>query len=144
MTANKIFTLDIDVRMRDIDGRGHVNNAVYFTYFEHGRLRFYNTVLNKKKLSEISFIMARTGCNFVHPITLSDHPLLQLQVKSIGTKSVAFEYRLVSRPDTDFVYATAESVQVCFDYRKNTSMTISKELRARFAEYMKPETSEAD
>lgn len=144
MTGNKIFTLDIDVRMRDIDGRGHVNNAVYFTYFEHGRLRFYNSVLNKNSLSEITFILARTSCNFVQPITLTDHPLLQLRVKTIGKKSIAFEYRLVSRPDTDVVYATAESVQVCFDYRKNASMAISKELRARFAEYLKSETAEAD
>ena len=136
MAGNKIFTLDIDVRMRDIDGRGHVNNAVYFTYFEHGRLRFYNAVLHKHTLSEITFILASTSCDFVQPMTLSDCPLLEIWVKAIGSKSVAFEYRLINSTAPTIVYATAESVQVCFDYRKNASMPIPEELRTPFSEYL--------
>jgi len=52
MAEHKIFTLDIDIRFRDPDARGHVNNAVYFTYCEHARLRFYNVALQQNKLSE--------------------------------------------------------------------------------------------
>ena len=137
MAGNRVFTMDIDVRFRDLDARGHANNAVYFTYFEHGRWRFYNSVLHKNTLSEIAFILASTSCNFVRPITLKDRPLLQLRVKEIGSKSVAFEYHLVSSSDVAIIYATGESVQVCFDYQKNASMPISKEIRVQFSEYLK-------
>jgi acyl-CoA thioester hydrolase len=141
MSGNRIFTMDIDVRFRDLDARGHVNNAVYFTYFEQGRMRFYNSVLHKNTLSEITFILARTSCNFVRPITLNDRPLSQLWVKEIGSKSVAFEYQLVSSSKAAIIYATGESVQVCFDYQNNASMPISKEIRAQFSKYLKNENS---
>jgi len=137
MAGNRVFTLDIDVRYRDIDGRGHVNNAVYFTYFEHGRLRFYNAVLQKNTLPEIPFILVHTSCNFIRPITLQDRPLLKLWVKDIGSKSIACEYRLASRSDADLIYATGESVQVCYDYRKDKTIPVPKEIRDRFSEYLK-------
>lgn len=139
MAGNKVFTFEIDVRFRDLDGRGHVNNAVYFTYFEQGRFRFYNEVLHKRSLSEIPFILASTRCNFIRPITLEDQPLLKLRVKEIGYKSIACEYRLVSRSDADLTYATGESVQVCYDYRKNAAIPVPKEIGDRFSEYLKKE-----
>jgi len=137
MAVNRVFTWEIDVRFRDLDGRGHVNNAVYFTYFEQGRFRFYNEVLHKRNLSEIPFILASTGCNFIRPITLEDRPLLKLRVKEIGSKSIACEYRLVSLSDAAVVYATGESVQVCYDYRKKATILVPKEIKDRFSEYLK-------
>lgn len=145
MTGNNVFTMDIEVRFRDIDIRGHVNNAVYFTYFENGRQKFCRAVLQMNAVSEMPFILAHTRCDFVRPITLNDHPVLQLQVKNIGTKSVTYAYRLAHHADADLLYATAESVQVCFDYRKNVSVPISKKLRTQLSEYLKrpPGTGES-
>ena len=139
MSGNKVFTMDIDVRFRDLDGRGHVNNAIYFTYFEHGRFKFYNAVLHKHTLSEIPFILVRTSCNFVRPITLEDRPILHLWVKGLGTKSITCEYRLTDSTDEDITYAIGESVQVCYDYRKNVSIPIPEEIRDPFSEYLKEE-----
>jgi acyl-CoA thioester hydrolase len=34
------MAVPIEVRFRDLDAMGHVNNAVYFTYFEHARLHY--------------------------------------------------------------------------------------------------------
>jgi acyl-CoA thioester hydrolase len=137
MGGNRIFTLEIDVRYRDIDGRGHVNNAVYFTYFEYGRIRFYNAVLHKNTLAEIPFILVHTSCNFISPITLKDRPLLHLWVKEFGVKSIAKEYRLESSFDETVIYATGESIQVCYDYRKNVSIPVPDEIRGPFSEYLK-------
>jgi acyl-CoA thioester hydrolase len=136
MTEHKVFTLDIDIRFRDIDGRGHVNNAVYFTYCEHGRIRFYNAELQQHKLSEINIILAHTRCDFINPVTLSDQIALQVRVKEIGTKSFTLIYHLVDRMDTSVVYARAESVLVCFDYKKNVSRLVPGELKAKLSEYL--------
>ena len=136
MNQNKIFRLDIDVRLRDIDGRKHVNNAVYFTYFEHGRMRFYNAALEQHSLDEIKFILASIKCDFIKPITLTDKPQVELWVQHIGTKSVTFGYRLVDRNNPDVVFATAESVQVCFDYRQNVSFMLPDDIRAGFSAFL--------
>ena len=38
MSKGKIITTNLNVRFRDLDALGHVNNAVFFTYFEQGRI----------------------------------------------------------------------------------------------------------
>ena len=136
MAEQKVFTLEIDIRLRDLDARGHVNNAVYFTYFEHGRLRFYNAALQQNKLSEINFILAHTGCDFIKPVILSDQIVLQVWVKGIGSKSFTLSYQLVDRVDASIVYARADSVLVCFDYKKNVSQPVPDALRSVLTEYL--------
>ena len=37
--GNKLFELDIPVRWGDMDALGHVNNIMYFRYFEQVRIR---------------------------------------------------------------------------------------------------------
>ncbi|MBL7226216.1 MAG: hypothetical protein ISS59_08770, partial [Desulfobacteraceae bacterium] len=46
MNRHKKLNIDINVRFRDIDSMGHVNNAVFFTYFEEGRKAFLHTLFN--------------------------------------------------------------------------------------------------
>jgi len=43
----EVFSADIELRFRDMDAMGHVNNAVYFTYFETGRFQFFYSDLEK-------------------------------------------------------------------------------------------------
>ena len=136
MVGHKVFTMDVDIRFRDLDARGHVNNAVYFTYCEHARLRFYNIELQQNKLSEINFILAHTSCDFIKPVTLADQIVLQVRVKEIGNKSFALIYHLMDRMDTSVVYARADSVLVCFDYEKNVSRPVPDELKAKLSEYL--------
>ncbi|MBU0987706.1 MAG: acyl-CoA thioesterase, partial [Proteobacteria bacterium] len=81
MNHNKIFTIDIEVRFRDLDAMGHVNNAVYFTYFEEGRKNFSHQVFNLSELSEFTFIMAHIRCDFLKPVKLSDRVTLQMWVR---------------------------------------------------------------
>ncbi len=52
------FTTDIQMRFRDIDGMGHVNNSVYLSYVELARTQFYMEVAGKRSLGEIDFIVA--------------------------------------------------------------------------------------
>ena len=137
MNKNKIFSTDIDVRFRDLDAMGHVNNAVYFTYFEEGRKNFSHAVFRLSDPKEFRFILAHVRCNFLVPVTLGRRLTLQMQVKKIGTKSFDYVYRLVDRSDPSMVYATGESVQVCYDYEKNRSVAVPDRLREKLALYLK-------
>ena len=49
------FTTDVQMRFRDIDGMGHVNNAVYLSYVELARTQFYMHHADKRTLDEIDF-----------------------------------------------------------------------------------------
>src|SRR5207249_10237425 len=52
------FTTDIQMRFRDIDGMGHVNNAVYLSYTELASTQCYITQARKKASEDIDFILS--------------------------------------------------------------------------------------
>ena len=133
---NKIFTYDIDVRFRDLDALGHVNHAVFITYFEHGRINFTKKVFNISDPSDFSFIMAHIRCDYLKPIKMNDRVTLQMWVLDIGTKSFSFGYKLVDLFNESMVYATGESVQVCYDYALGTSIPVSEEMKEKMSGYL--------
>ena len=136
---HKLFARDIDIRFRDIDAMGHVNNSVYFTYFEYGRVKFFHSEAQKRTFGKFSFILAHIRCDYTRPVTMEDKITVQMWIGKIGSKSFTFQYRLVDRTDPSILFASAESVQVCFDYRKNESVPVAEELRVALSTYLKPE-----
>jgi len=116
---------------------GHVNNSVFFTYFEEGRKHFSKKVFEVSDISDFKFIMAHIQCDFIRPIQFNDRVILQMWVKNIGTKSFSFEYRLVDFFDEAMVYATGKSIQVCYDYEKNRSIEVPAKMRERLTRYLK-------
>ena len=137
MHSDKLFSTNIEVRFRDLDAIGHVNNAVFFTYFEEGRKHFSKKVFDVSDVSDFNFIMAHIQCDFIKPIQFNDHVILQMWVKNIGTKSFSFEYRLVDLSDEAMVYAIGKSIQVCYDYQKNRSIEVPAKMRERLTLYLK-------
>ncbi|HUV77414.1 MAG TPA: acyl-CoA thioesterase [Desulfobacterales bacterium] len=136
MQSNKIFSTDIEVRFRDLDALGHVNNAVFFTYFEEGRKNFSKKIFKVSDLSDFSFIMAHIRCDYLKPIKFNGHITLKMWVKHIGNRSFSFEYKLIDSKDESMVYATGESVQVCYDYTADTSMAVTDKMREAMAQYL--------
>ena len=139
MHSDKLFSTNIEVRFRDLDAMGHVNNSVYFTYFEEGRKHFSKKVFGVSNISDFKFIMAHIRCDFIRPIRFNDHVILQMWVKDIGTKSFSFEYRLVDFSDEAMVYATGKSIQVCYDYQKNRSIEVPAKMREKLTMYLNDE-----
>jgi acyl-CoA thioester hydrolase len=136
MNAQKVFTIPIDIRFKDLDSLGHVNHAVFITYFEEGRKAFFQKFFDVRDASELNFIMAHVRCDYLKPIQLSHRRVtLQMQVSKMGNKSFDLEYRLIDPTDPDAIFATGASVQVCFDYQDNKSVRMSDKMRAILLEY---------
>lgn len=133
---SKIFKIQIHVRFRDIDGMGHVNNSVFFTYFEEGRKAFFQNISKNSDRSVFPFILAHIGCDFLSPIRLDTQLSLEMWVKEIGNKSFGIGYNLADLTDGSITYAKGESVQVCFDYRENKSIAVPAELKQKLTEYL--------
>jgi acyl-CoA thioester hydrolase len=130
----KIIT-DITVRFRDIDSMGHVNNAVFFTYFEEGRKEFLRSLFNIIKPEDYNFILAHISCDFLKPLRINDPILLQLWVGEVGTKRFDLVYSIVKRDDESVVYAKGRSVQIFFDYKSNATMPIPQYFLDKILEY---------
>jgi len=128
MDTHQMFTMDLNVRFRDLDAMGHVNNAVFFTYFEEGRKAFFQKHFEKNWVFDFPFILAHAACDYKKPITLNDDIRLAMWVGDIGNKRFDFIYHIMGRQDTTLVYALGKSTQVSFDYQKQKSIVIPKHI----------------
>ena len=120
----------IEVRYGDLDPQGHVNNAKYLTYIEQSRI-FY---LKHLKLWEsgsfldIGVIMADVQMTFKKAIQFGDPIRVGVRISRLGHKSLDSEYCIEDTRDAG-VLATATSVLVAYDYRKNRSVPIPEAWR---------------
>lgn len=126
--------LPIEVRFRDTDMLGHVNNAVYLTYFESGRMAYWQEFSGRAHGGRVPFILARAEVDFRTEARAAERLTLGIRTSRLGSKSFDFEYLLVRDPDATEV-ATGRTVQVCFDYEAGRSMALPDDLRARLREF---------
>ena len=131
--------IDIPVRFRDLDGMGHVNNAVFSTYLESARVVYWQRLHPGDPIEvspdAIPFILARTELDFRAQIPFEPPGggvRVLVRCPKIGTKSFDLEYRVESA-DGEVLYAEARSVQVCFDYGASATIPVTDDLRRRVA-----------
>jgi acyl-CoA thioester hydrolase len=116
------------VRFRDLDGMGHVNNAVFLTYLEQARLAWFGT-------SEIfpleDVILAHTEIDFRSPVQAGEVVEVGVRPARIGTKSFELEYELRAGGRK---VADAKSVLVGYDYERGESIPVPDRWRRRLTE----------
>jgi acyl-CoA thioester hydrolase len=126
------FVKRIEVRFRDCDSLGHVNNAVFATYFEVARFAYFHEGLGYRSREGFpGFIIARLECNFRSQARMGDVLDAHIRVTAIGRTSFTFEYRLV-QTDTGRLVADGRSVQVMFDYETQKPVPVPDHLVAQF------------
>ena len=134
MHSDKLFSKNIEVRFRDLDALGHVNNSVYFTYFEEGRKNLFEKLFENTDPYEFRFILAHICCDYLIPAKLTDRLTLHVSIGDIGNKSFKLSYKLRDRIDESKIFAKGESVQVCFDYKNNQSIPVPEGLKNKLLE----------
>lgn len=124
-----LFEHEIEVRFRDCDAMGHVNNAVYLSYLEQARVAFWHRLTGTSGIPR-SFILARAEIDFKAPATLGDRVVVALRVEAVGRTSFTLAYDVL-KARTREVVASARTVQVMFDYGAGKPVPIPDAIRAR-------------
>lgn len=109
--ADHTFETPVQVRFRDLDALGHVNNAVYATYLEAARVRYFREEYGLG-FRDLGFVVARLELDYRAPITDTDEVVVSIGVADVGETSFTLAYEI---RDDDTVAATAETVIVCLD-----------------------------
>ena len=117
-------------RFRDTDAMGHLNNAVYVTYFEVARMEYWRAMTGETNYMEVPFILAHTSIDFRSPAFVHEELAIGIRVSRIGTSSFECAYRIAEKT-TDRLVCEGRSVQVIFDYAKGASYPMSDALRAQ-------------
>lgn len=123
------YETEIEVRWRDLDPLGHVNNGVYATYLELARLRYLRDEFDLTP-EEPNFVVARLELDFRAPVEEIDAVAVRLGVVEIGRTSFRIAYEIAHRGT---VAARGETVQVAVDEDGN-STPVPEEWRRRLDE----------
>lgn len=119
----------IQVRFIDIDAMGHVNNAVYLSYFENARMYFFNDLLGEDwDWSRDGFILLNNEIQYLKPVFLKDEPEISVAVEKIGNKSFTLSYQLKVK---DELRCIGSSVLVGYDNVIHSSILIPERMKAK-------------
>lgn len=119
-----LIRVHVQVRFRDCDPYGHVNNAVYLTYLENARFALW------RAQDVRGVILARAEVDFRSQATYGDDLEVRVRLEGLGRSSFRYEYEVVDVP-TQRVVLTAKTVQVHFNYDTQTPVEMSDGFRRR-------------
>ena len=101
----------IEIRWRDVDAYGHVNNAVYLNYLEEARDAWVQAVLGAVSGSTWDFVLARVEIDFRAELTQDDGAVIvRCGLDRIGRSSVGTREEVRKQDGT--ISAEARSVVV--------------------------------
>ena len=118
--------LPIQLRFNDVDKFGHVNNTVYFSFYDLGKTEYFASVCPGVDWEKIGIVVVHIEANFVKQIFASDHIAVQTAVSEIGTKSFHLIQRVIDT-ETLEVKCICKSILVTFDLEKHESMPLTED-----------------
>jgi acyl-CoA thioester hydrolase len=127
---NGWFVVPWQVIFRDVDAFGHVNNAVYLTYFEWARAQLWFALTGAAGVpTDIGFIVARAEIDFKLQIEMEP---IDICIRITDMRNTSFDtvYEIRKRSNGS-VAATGKVVVVLFDWKAQAKMPISDELRRK-------------
>ena len=125
------YELELDVRYRDLDTNGHVNNAVYATYCEQTHLEYFLHELGISK-ENAPTVLAHLELDYRRPVSGITTVTVAASVVDIGSSSFTTEYEI--REDDELV-ATGETTRVVLDGETEESRPVPDEWRERIEAY---------
>jgi acyl-CoA thioester hydrolase len=124
----------LDVRFRDIDAFGHVNNAVFSTFAEQARVQYLLDVIGMPDGFEgMPLILARLEIDYRSPIMLGERVVVESRVDRIGRSSIGMVHRILAGDDR--LVADVQSVLVTYDYKAARPIPVPKDWRRRITEH---------
>ena len=79
------------VRFRDLDSLGHVNNAVFLTYFESARIAYWLHATRRQGLGALDMILARAEVDYRSPLGYGESVEISVGCTSMGRSSFVLE-----------------------------------------------------
>lgn len=122
--------IEIPVQWGDQDAIGHVNNVVYFRWWESSRVAYTDRIqlITARRNGRISTVLASIHCDFREQLMFPDTVLIGARLGRVGNSSIRIEHCLVSKQQAA-VAAEATSTIVAFDFETNRSCPVPVDVR---------------
>jgi acyl-CoA thioester hydrolase len=122
----------------DLDLYGHVNNAVFFRWFEHARMAYLDKcgLIESYERNRIGAILHSTNCRFRAPVFYPDTIEIGTRVTDVADDRFTMSY--VARSESQkTIVGEGSAIIVCFDYGKHQKASLPVSVRGRIHEIEK-------
>jgi len=131
MLSSFPVVISLPVQWGEQDLFGHVNNTVYFRWFESARIAYLERIGLSQLMERerIGPILASMTCHYRRQLTYPDTVDVGSRITRIGRTSMTMAHALRSRAQ-EAIVADGESTIVAFDYRTQRPVVVPEEIRA--------------
>lgn len=119
-------TIPLQLRFIDMDKFGHINNAVYLTYYDLGKTDYFDTVCPGVDWERDAIVVVHIDVDFMAQIYSTDKVSVQTSVSAIGVKSFELMQRIIDSR-TGEVKCLCHSVMVTYDLTTHQSVPMKEE-----------------
>jgi acyl-CoA thioester hydrolase len=129
------FNIEGAVEWEDMDAFQHVNNKVYFKYFEKIRIDFFETkgLLELMTDKQLGPILASTQCRFKVPLTYPDQIVIGTYLTDFKSDRFLMNYAVYSLQHNK-VAAEGDGAIVCYDYKEGKKAAIPESIAIKLQE----------
>lgn len=126
-SARLLYVLETAIRWSDMDAFGHVNNAVYFTYFEQARVNWLDSIGQGHAL-----VLANVSCTFLQPILYPAAIEVRLLAANPGRSSLDTYYSINHAGSPEQPSAVGHGTLVWYDHQDKSTLPIPEPVRQMF------------
>ncbi len=146
----------VQIRFRDLDPLAHVNNTVYFTYFEEARSHYLSQldqwmeqwpseeehqhqespqnprIQTGPRGHRFGMLVKEITCTFELPMVRGDNAEVGVRIARVGRTSYHMEHLIRDKNEHERIFATGRSVMVWCNYHTGRPHPIPPSLRKAF------------
>ncbi len=127
----------LQIRFNDIDTLGHVNNSIYFTFYDLGKSRYFEAVKNCSiDWRRADVVIANINADFISPIYPNEEIAVETGTLEIGNRSFTLLQRIINIK-TGEIKGICRTVMVGFDIAAGISAPISNEWKEAICKFEK-------
>lgn len=124
-----LFETMFHVRWGDMDAYGHVNNAVYFRYFEESRVRWLQSLAHDITTENERPVIVNANCTYYKPIVYPAELLIKLSADKPGNSSLVVFHELFLTNNPELIYAEAAIKIVWINYQTGKPTPLPERFR---------------
>lgn len=128
-----MFQFDTVVRFNECDALGHVNNTVYFIYFEEARSDIFRIFNPELDTNNWNLIVASTSCNFLSQVNYAEKLTVYTWIGRLGNSSFDVEHAIQN--EHGVWVARGKATLLGFDFKQNKAVPLSENTRLELTKH---------
>ena len=129
--------MEMPIRWGDMDARGHVNNTIYYRYFESSRIALFQSlkIYDEPTTARIAPILSYQDCYYKAPLTYPDTIYIGAKIVNIEESKIVIKHSIMSKK-LNRKAAVGEAHIIWYDYENQKKAIIPDDLKKEILKFM--------